>query len=179
MLFKFDSRVIVFSIILTSILVLLGSYFFAFRPTLAKIEQLRGDLEGKQLQLEEVNKSALEFQELEKELLILREELEELDMTMPEDIKLSAFLSDIEELARRSDVKLEIFSPREVTKKENYNKQAIDLLLSGSYQSMVVFLEKIESMKRLINIESLGIVDRGNGDVELEAYLYIYSLDGE
>jgi len=86
-----------------------------------------------------------------------------------------AFLSELEALARRSRVQLNL-KPRSAKREERVSRFEVELDVEGSQETLLAFLDELLRMPRLLTIDRLRIASLPSKERSLRANLVIQKL---
>ncbi|MGB9679457.1 MAG: type 4a pilus biogenesis protein PilO [Thermoanaerobacteraceae bacterium] len=167
------------------IIVFLGIYYnFFLIPQLAQIKDLKLEIGLRQAEYKSIkllNDSSLNenFKNLENKLKVL-------NLQFPDEIDIEPFLLNIENILSVSGAKLknlnfEDFSNTEDTKQqvnnnEKYVKTPVNIVVEGDYNSIFIFIDQLQNLKRLLNIQSFTIEQNNPNNLNLKISIYIYSI---
>ena len=149
--------------ITAGVLVLFGAiYYFLFYTDLAQdiTAANQGQVQLKQ-EKESYEKRKKEYVAYREELKKLQEEQRELLKALPKKAEIPNFISNIQEQAELSglevlNIKIEAEVPEEL-----YIKIPVAMEVRGPYHSMTKFFKNVSELRRIVNIENLGILVDG------------------
>jgi type IV pilus assembly protein PilO len=141
------------------VLVFMGAvYYFLFYGDLAA-DIASAEQGGKQLQQEKESyeKRKKEYVAYREELKKLQEEQRELLKALPKRAEIPTFISNIEEQAQLSGLEVLNLKIEAEVPEELYIKIPVAMEVRGGYHAMTKFFKNISELRRIVNIENLGI----------------------
>ena len=145
--------------ITAGVLVLFGAiYYFLFYTDLA--QDIASATQG-QVQLkserESYEKRKKEYVAYREELKKLQEEQRELLKALPKKAEIPTFISNIQEQAELSGLEVLTLKIENEVPEELYIKIPVLMEVRGGYHSMTKFFKNVSELRRIVNIENLGI----------------------
>lgn len=139
-----------------SLILIVGMLIFALRPTLVTISGLLGQIKAQQEivgkldeKIVEISKSQIALNRVEPQLFLL-------DQALPNNPALQIFMNTVESQASGSGIKITnmVFSA------VAFSTQNIDFTLTadGDYKSLRNFVQIMESLRRIVHLNSVQIV---------------------
>jgi type IV pilus assembly protein PilO len=142
---------------------LLGAvYYFFLSPIQVEITAQNAklaDLTGKVAKLQ-AQKAV--FEKFKKEVEALQAQLEDLKKVLPLDRETDQILRQVQLSASGSGLKIQSGVSRAPVDHEVYTEYPLDMVVTGTYQSLGDFLEKIRRLNRIVNIDRLKIDSRAS-----------------
>lgn len=149
--------------ILLSVLVLLLLiylfYTYLYTPLMTNTQKIIN--ENSELEAVAVLMSKLDEEDSKKVLDKKRQEFEELNKKVPEDVYLPETIKEIEEMSKKNEVKLlktQYYFDKdadETDEKIGYKECLFEIDMVGSYSSLTKFVKELEKADRLYTIESI------------------------
>ncbi|NBY20876.1 hypothetical protein EBQ74_11700 [bacterium] len=150
-----------------------GYEFYDFistqKPRLnGELQQAQTELETKKLELTRLTAFAEGISEVKSRLKKTNAEFEEVLEFIPRSLDLSKLLARLTVLARNSGVEIENFKPVKESSgagnptnetKTFYESVSIEMRLKGGFSQTVMFFDQISRLKRILNIESVKMVN--------------------
>jgi len=93
----------------------------------------------------------------EMELATLEERLVVLQSILPEEKETAELLRNIQQMAMKSNLKINQFEPRSMEARDFYSNWPIEIEVEGNYHGLGLFFEKISQYPRIIDIGKLAI----------------------
>ena len=158
------------------LLLIVGFYVFAYRPSGARLATLRQDVEIKRRELKD-NQSRTQIRPVvEQTVNERRRKLERFDKKLPKQQDFGQFYNDITFLGRQSALSKCSVEPAAVPKRnDKFVELPIDLRFEGNFLNVFSFLRQIDQMQRLTRIHNLKVTSKGNaGQVEVQLSMNIY-----
>jgi type IV pilus assembly protein PilO len=141
------------------LLVLLGAgYYFLFYTDLsADITSARANQVNLKGEKESYEKRKKEYIAYREELKKLQEEQRELLKALPKRAEIPTFISNIQEQADLSGVEVVNTKIESEVPEELYIKIPVSLEIRGGYHALTKFFKNVSELRRIVNIENLGI----------------------
>lgn len=142
---------------------LLGGVYYVFLAPIrvendaqnAKLSKLTADVARLQAQ-------KAVFEKFKKEVEALQTQLEDLTKILPQDRETDQILRQVQLSASGSGLKIQSGVSRPPVDHEVYTEYPLDMVVTGTYQSLGDFLEKIRRLDRIVNIDRLKIDSRAS-----------------
>jgi Tfp pilus assembly protein PilO len=115
--------------------------------------------------------------ELIEQVETMKAEYEGFSQRLPEQAGLGDFLQQINESLAEEGLASEWIRPGDSVAGELFHSMPVDMRFQGTYLATVRFLERLESMERLVRVHELEITggqDGENGNVNVEMQINIY-----
>lgn len=156
-----------------SLMLIIGMLVFALRPTLITISGLLGQIKAQQEisskldeKIMEVSKSQVVMTQAESKLFLV-------DQALPNSPALQIFMNTVETQASESGIKM----TNTVFSGVTFSTQNIDFTLTadGDYKSLRNFVQILESLRRIVHLNSVQIV---SSEKKLDLTLTIRGIIG-
>lgn len=140
-------------------------YALLIRPAYDEILVLRGKLSGKQKLFSDQEEAIRKVQDLNEQYKGARPVREAINFSLPTDQELSGVFNQLFAIARKNNVYIEVFGVQPLAIKPTREKSLIkglgtlrlNLRLTGSYDSLKVFIADLETNIRIMDINSLKV----------------------
>ncbi len=164
----------VYTSIILSILTVAFFGFFAIRPTLVTIGGLLKEIKDKKAVVEQMDqkidnltKAQMNYSQIENELNLVGESL-------PQNPALPILIKQLESLARLSSVNLESIRYEKTNlqgelAKEESQATSFNIALTGSYQNLKQFLNSLDTLRRIISVESFVFSSKIEEEIQIMA----------
>jgi type IV pilus assembly protein PilO len=146
-------------LLLALMLVLIGAGYYSFLHS-----PLTEEIEGAQAQQAKLRADLDQANNLQKQFLALREELEsrkaseqQLLRILPPNAEIASMLAELNRLAELSGLSIETVEPRPEIAEPYFYKIPVNLKLSGRYHQLAKFFYNVSRLQRAINMESISI----------------------
>jgi len=164
----------VYTGIIFSLLMIAFFGFFAIRPTLITISGLLKEIKDKKELVNQMDQKIDNLTNAQANYSQIKNNLYLVDQSLPQDPTLSVLIKQLEVLAQRSSVSLDSvrFSKTNLQGKvEKKEKQTVSfsLALSGNYQNLKQFLNSLDTLRRVISVESFALKSKMEGEIQLLA----------
>lgn len=142
------------------VVLLLGAvYYFLFYSDLAadinSAHQMQAQLSQERESYEKRKKEYVAYRE---ELKKLQDEQRELLKALPKRAEIPTFISNIQEQAELSGLEVLNMKIDSEIPEELYIKIPVAMEIRGGYHAMTKFFKNVSELRRIVNIENLGIV---------------------
>lgn len=157
-----------------------GSYFFLFRRQLKKLKDLTNQYNVLAANFSKIKKDEEYLPKLEKEIDQLKAKIEMIHRRIPPDDNLPEFIEYLAQNARKIGIKdFSSLSPAVPVKLEKYSLLSVKLLLRCRYMKFIEFLRLLETMERLVRVDSFILRAYGENPVEMDVdlSLSIFSME--
>jgi type IV pilus assembly protein PilO len=140
-------------------------YYFLFYTDLAQdiASATQGQAQLKQ-ERESYEKRKKEYVAYREELKKLQEEQRELLKALPKKAEIPTFISNIQEQAELSGLEVLNIKIENEVPEELYIKIPVAMELRGTYHSMTKFFKNVSELRRIVNIENLGLTAESKPD---------------
>jgi type IV pilus assembly protein PilO len=145
--------------------ILAGAYYFLFYGDLAQdiAAAKQGQAQLKQ-EKESYEKRKKEYVAYREELKKLQEEQRELLKALPKKAEIPTFISNIQEQAELSGLEVLNIKIENEVPEELYIKIPVAMEVRGGYHAVTKFFKNVSELRRIVNIENLGISLEGSKD---------------
>jgi type IV pilus assembly protein PilO len=144
---------------------LCGLYYFLFYGDLAQdivaAQQGQVRLKEEKTQYEKRKKEYIAYRE---ELKKLQEEQRELLKALPKRAEIPTFISNIQEQAELSGLEVLNIKIENEVPEELYIRIPVAMEVRGGYHAMTKFFKNVSELRRIVNIENLGISVESKAD---------------
>ena len=146
-----------------------------------KIVAIHAETKENEAKLEKAAEFLRSLEVLRAKLRAIAIELDELKITISEDMDIPGFLDTINSEAKRVGLKISNISPARVNKQEFYSETAFEIAFSGAYVQLLAFLERMSQVQRVVRIETFNMKPVASitaryvelqGKVEIKTYKY-------
>jgi type IV pilus assembly protein PilO len=148
------------------VLALFGAvYYFLFYTDLSQdiASATQGQAQLKQ-ERDSYEKRKKEYVAYREELKKLQEEQRELLKALPKKAEIPTFISNIQEQAELSGLEVLNLKIENEVPEELYIKIPVAMELRGTYHSMTKFFKNVSELRRIVNIENLGLINENKLD---------------
>lgn len=138
------------------------------------INQLTSQVELQKQQLRIIEKFVLEHPDSDRYNAELDQKFAVADQMLPDQPDISSFLTQLDQTAVASGVKLIQIKPGQPVNKAGYREIPIEIIVRGSYAETMTFLTKLESISRFNSVKNIATQSR-QAMLESKLSLIIYS----
>jgi len=160
------------------------NYFYIYQPRMLKIEQLDRDIEITANKIIEGKRIAARLGPLKEEYQALLKKLEFLEVMLPKEKEIPDLLVMIQDTLTEFKVDFTNFTPQNISweKDRIYGKMPIAMSLTASYFDLIAYLDRIENLPRIIDVQSLNLSKAGseadNLNISINMFTYVLSKEG-
>ena len=138
--------------------ILAGLFFFVYyRPRAAQLKVVKERRVAIETEVSKLRQKKKEMDRIEQDLKTLQVILKELEAIIPEKREISDILSQFQALAFDSRLNITKITPRGETSKEFYSEWPIPIEITGNYNNLGVFFDRLSRFSRLFTIEKFAI----------------------
>jgi Tfp pilus assembly protein PilO len=159
----------------------LGAIYFLL-PKFGELKNLKDEVAKSETRFAEKQKEFLNLQKISAELENYKESLTKINTALPQEISLADLLNFFQGKASSSGLIIKAInqttSPQPIGKEEEKTKlqeNYFSLSLVGSLASFEEFLKNVENSARLIEVETVSIEEAGEGLLEFNLLVKVYS----
>jgi Tfp pilus assembly protein PilO len=134
--------------------------------------------------VQEANEFYKKLDQKRAELRGLATELDQMKITLSENIDVAAFVKTVVTEAGRTGLSVNSIRPGEAKTTEYYVEQPFELTFKGVYAQFVIFLDRISNLEKVVRVDNFGIRRTGlstapyvelNGSIQIKTYKYVGS----
>jgi len=166
-------------LLITFILLIgVGYYFFIFTPAQEEIARLEQRLIQEEDDLFRDQIMARRLPDLEETYAEKRWMVDSLEASLPDQVRVSDFLDDLEQIARRLELRFQTFRPQSPeTPSDYYGTKKYRLTVQGPFDRVLLFLIALEEFQQPLEIEQIRMSATGErGWVNVETHVISYFL---
>ncbi len=135
-----------------------GAFFYLWvSPTQDTMVLRQVELDGLRRDISGALAITNRLPEFEAEVAELETRLEILRTVLPEQRDVANLLREIEDLAIRSNLTIQGFTPRDRATRELHEEWPIRLQFEGTYHNVGLFFDRISKLSRIINVSGVSI----------------------
>ncbi len=132
--------------------------YFAERNKLAVLKAQEQNVQAKVLETQAITAHLNEFQD---ELDKLNEQLKEALTKLPNTEEIDKYLLTINTLAKTTDIDVLQIQPQAEQNKGFYAEIPVSINVTGRYQDIATFLDKLTHLQRIVNVSALNLKIKG------------------
>jgi Tfp pilus assembly protein PilO len=99
---------------------------------------------------------------LNMQLRVIEEGIDEIEVLLPREINVDAFLKELGDLAETAGVRIERLTPAQVTDHDLFRELVLDVHITGSFPAIDEFIVSLEAGKQLSRVSQITISDDGS-----------------
>jgi len=174
---KLSKGITAFLIFVTLVAFVYINYAYIYQPRMQRIEQLDRDIEVTANKIIEGKKIAARLGPLREEYNNLLKELEFLEVMLPKEKEIPDLLVMIQDTLNEFNVDFTTFTPQNISweKDRIYGKMPITMSLNASYFDLIAYLDRIENLPRIIDVQSLKLNNAGKETDKLNIAITMFS----
>ncbi|HZK11479.1 MAG TPA: type 4a pilus biogenesis protein PilO [Atribacterota bacterium] len=140
------------------------NYAYVYQPRMLKIEQLDKDIEITANKITEGKRIAARLGPLKEEYAALLKKLEFLEVMLPKEKEIPDLLVMMQDTLTEFNVDFTTFTPANISwdKDKIYGNMPITMSLTASYFDLIAYLDRIENLPRIMDVQSLRLSKAGN-----------------
>lgn len=153
------------------------AYIFLLLPEWTRIDELTAQYNTELQQVKVIEAFAQAHPAPEQHIIELDSKIMQADKMLPDNLEISSFLIEVEQLSRECGVQLSYLKPTKTVNKEGYREIEVELAINGSFSQIMNFLSKTENGSRFISVTNIGIqLGKSGLDSKLLAKIYSYGV---
>jgi Tfp pilus assembly protein PilO len=160
------------------------NYTYVYQPRMQKIEQLDRDIEITAQKIAEGKRIAASLTALREEYAALKKKLEFLEVMLPKEKEIPDLLVMIQDTLTEFKVDFTNFTPQNISWEKDmiYGKMPIAMSLTASYFDLIAYLDRIENLPRIIDVQSLNLSKAGSEadklNISINMFTYVLRKEG-
>lgn len=164
---------VVFNIIIAAI-----GYFLLISPTIEEAAKLTEELDKLTAKIEESRTIAADIAKYKREMAALELKLVEALSKLPNEKEIPDLLESISDAVKEVGLDVFLFKPGKIRKKGFYAEVPVSMTVSGGYESLYEFSDRMAKLPRIVNIGSLKITGpkKGGFSPKLETNLVVMTF---
>ena len=150
------------AIFVGSMVLLIGLYiWFLYLPKTQEIEETEKQITSLQQKLSRAIVRARAIKKFEAEFAEVDAHFQEALKLLPNTKEIPALLKTITQLGTDSHLEFSLFSPQKESPRDFYMVIPVSIEVSGTYQDVAVFFDKVGKMERIVNILNVSMSPTG------------------
>jgi len=160
------------------------NYTYIYQPRMLKIEQLDRDIEVTANKIIEGKRIVARLGPLKEEYAALLKKLAFLEVMLPVEKEIPDLLVMVQDTLTEFSVDFSTFTPQGISweKDRIYGKMPIVMSLTASYFDLIAYLDRIENLPRIIDVQSLRLSkvgeEEGKLNISLNMFAYVLRKEG-
>jgi len=160
------------------------NYTYVYQPRVQRIEQLDRDIEITANKIIEGRRIAARLGPLKIEYAALLKKLEFLEVMLPKEKEIPDLLVMMQDTLTEFNVDFTNFTPQNISwqKDRIYGNMPISMSLTASYFDLIAYLDRIENLPRIIDVQSLRLGKAGNEvdklNISINMFSYVLRKEG-
>jgi len=119
-----------------------------------------------QIKVEKMVQLKAKYEQFKKESAALEGQLEELKKVLPQDKEIEHILSQVQQAARNSGLRIQSGVSKPVVDHDVYSEWPLEMQVVGTYHNLGAFLESIRQLPRIVNVGKLRVDGRSGPENE-------------
>lgn len=160
------------------------NYTYLYQPRMLKIEQLDKDIEITANKIIEGKRIASQLGPLKEEYAALVKKLGFLEVMLPKEKEIPDLLVMIQDTLTEFNVDFTTFTPQNISweKDRIYGKMPLAMSLTASYFDLIAYLDRLENLPRIIDVQSLNLSKAGSEadqlNIAINMFTYVLRKEG-
>lgn len=181
---KLSKGMIAFIVFIALVVFAYVNYTYVYQPRMLKIEQLDRDIEMTANKIIEGKRIAARLGPLREEYAALIKKLGFLEVMLPKEKEIPDLLVMMQDTLTEFKVDFTTFTPQNISweKDRIYGKMPIAMSLTASYFDLIAYLDRIENLPRIIDVQSLNLSKAGSEadklNIAINMFSYVLRTEG-
>lgn len=133
------------------------AFFFFFKPRNVKLQALRADRIKVEQEVQNLKQKKRELDKIEADIAAMTAKLKTLEVSIPQRKETADILRQIQTLAYDSRLEVLRFAPGAEINKDFYSEWPIPIQVSGNFNNLGTFFDKLSKFARVFTIENFSI----------------------
>ena len=133
------------------------AFFFLISPSIEEAAILTDELDKLNTKIEESRTIAADIAKYKREKVALEKKLESALSKLPNEKEIPDLLESISNAVKEVGLDVFLFKPGKIRKKGFYAEVPVSMTVSGGYESLYEFSDRMAKLPRIVNIGSLSI----------------------
>ena len=143
---------------LGTVILIIGAFvYFSFLPKYEKIDKLDKELEELSNTLADMKKEAAQLSKYRKMMKDAEEDFKVVRKALPEKKEIPDLLTSISQSGHDAGLEFLLFEPKKENMKDFYTEIPVSIIVSGEYHNLGLFLSKVASLPRVVNVRDLTL----------------------
>lgn len=172
---KLETRHKIFFFVLGLAIVVMVFYTYVYQSQQQCLAQLNTDLQMTKQKVQVLEGFLAQHPDLKQYEKELQDKTDLVNSKLPADKDISSFIMQIEDSAKKTNVKLNRVKPIGEENKENYRGIKVELDITGDYFQTLEFLKKLEQLQRFNTVTDMSVQAKDeilNSKLSLLVYSY-------
>ena len=172
---KLETRHKIFFFVLGLAIVVMVFYTYVYQSQQQCLAQLNTDLQMTKQKVQVLEGFLAQHPDLKQYEKELQDKTDLVNSKLPADKDISSFIMQVEDSAKKTNVKLNRVKPIGEENKENYRGIKVELDITGDYFQTLEFLKKLEQLQRFNTVTDMSVQAKDeilNSKLSLLVYPY-------
>ena len=172
---KLETRHKIFFFVLGLAIVVMVFYTYVYQSQQQCLAQLNTDLQMTKQKVQVLEGFLAQHPDLKQYEKELQDKIDLVNSKLPADKDISSFIMQVEDSAKKTNVKLNRVKPIGEENKENYRGIKVELDITGDYFQTLEFLKKLEQLQRFNTVTDMSVQAKDeilNSKLSLLVYSY-------
>jgi type IV pilus assembly protein PilO len=143
--------------IIFAVLIFALAFLFYFKPQNAKLKALTAERIKVEQEVQNLKQKKRELDKIEADIVAMTAKLKTLEVNIPQRKEIADILRQIQALAYDSRLDVLRFAPGNEVNKDFYAEWPIPIQVSGNYNNLGVFFDKLSKFARVFTIDNFSI----------------------
>jgi Tfp pilus assembly protein PilO len=140
-----------------AVLIFAVAFLFYFKPQNTKLKALTAERVKVEQEVQNLKQKKRELDKIEADIVAMTAKLKTLEVNIPQRKEIADILRQIQALAYDSRLDVLRFAPGNEINKEFYAEWPIPIQVSGNYNNLGTFFDKLSKFARVFTIENFAI----------------------
>ena len=172
---KLETRHKIFFFVLGLAIVVMVFYTYVYQSQQQCLAQLNTDLQMTKQKVQVLEGFLAQHPDLKQYEKELQDKTDLVNSKLPADKDISSFIMQVEDSAKKTNLKLNRVKPIGEENKENYRGIKVELDITGDYFQTLEFLKKLEQLQRFNTVTDMSVQAKDeilNSNLSLLVYSY-------
>jgi type IV pilus assembly protein PilO len=144
-------------LIVVNVVIAALGFFFLISPAIDEASLLTEELDKLNAKIEESRTIAADIAKYKREKIALEKKLQSALSKLPNEKEIPDLLESISDAVKEVGLDVFLFKPGKIRKKGFYAEVPVNMVVSGGYESLYEFSDRMAKLPRIVNIGSLSI----------------------
>jgi Tfp pilus assembly protein PilO len=168
-------QIVILVLVLTAIVCFV---FFRYLPLTKKARQIENEKQQQMVLLDQLKDRNSQIAELKEKLFELRDFTADYDARIPDSRMFAVMWQQVADIMNHYGLTDQLVQPGKEIKGPNLTCIPINIQCKGTMQSIFDFLESVDKLDRLMQIEQLALENDNDfsGNLKMDAQAYVYYM---
>ncbi len=148
-------RILIFSLVFVAIIAIF--VFVLYKPKLAQISNLKGQLKTLEQKLVVAKRNAADLEKFQNKMQEAEVQFKTAMRALPEKEEIPSLLTSISRSGQDVGLEFLLFEPKAEVRKEFYAEIPVAMKVKGGYHDLAMFFDKVARLSRIVNIRNISM----------------------